>query len=53
MLIGAKLARSITTAELVHRVEGFRRLGKSYYNANKKKLTNAISSELQGFRRPK
>ena len=25
----------------------------SYYNANKKKLTNAISSELEGFRRPK
>ena len=25
----------------------------SYYNANKKKLTNAVSSELEGFRRPK
>ena len=25
----------------------------SYYNANKEKLTNAVSSELEGFRRPK
>ena len=26
----------------------------SYYNANKKKkLTNAVTSELEGFRRPK
>ena len=27
--------------------------GFSYYNANKKKLINAVSQELEGFRKPK
>ena len=32
-------------------IDGVGGLYQSYYNANKKKLTDAVSSELEGFRR--
>ena len=37
----------VTTSEVLKSTEP------SYYNANKKKLRNKVSSELEGFRRSK